>query len=75
MALSVAGAEQKTRPSPTEEIKNRREHERAEHRAEKQRTKKEGMERKRLAADFSLQAQDLAWMLVNDPKYNVIPLA
>ncbi len=73
--MSVAAAEQKTRPSPTENIKNRRERERAERRAEKQRTKKEGMERKRLAADFSLQAQDLAWMLVNDPKYNVMPLA
>ncbi len=75
MALSVAGAEQKTRPSPTEEIKNRREHERAEHRAEKQRTKKEGMERRALAANFITQAREIALMLVDDPKFDETPLA
>ncbi len=73
--MSVAAAEQKTRPSPTEKIKNRRERARAERRAEKLRTKKEGMERRILAASFSLQARALTLMLVDDPKNDETPLA
>ena len=58
-----------------EENKNRRECQHAERHAEKQLKKKEQTERNSLAANFSLQAQDLAIMLVNDPKVIVRPLA
>ncbi len=46
-------------------------------RAEKQHKKKEQRERESLAANFSLQAQDLACMLVDksDPKFYETPLA
>ncbi len=75
--MSVAAAEQKTRPSPTEKIKNRRERARAERRAEKLRKRKEQIERNSLVTDFSLQAQALARMLVDNPnpKLNETPLA
>ncbi len=65
----------KRRECPTEEIKNRREIQRAERRAEKLRKKKEETERRTLAANFSGQAQDLAIMLADVPKSTVRPLA
>ena len=74
-AMSVAAAARKARPLPTEKIKNRREHQRANARAEKQHKKKEQSERESLAVNFSLQARDLTIMLVGDPKVTVRPLA
>ena len=65
---------QKRRESQPEEIKNRRERQRAKVRAKKLRKKKEQTERNSLAANFSLQAQNLAIMLVDDPKVTVRPL-
>ena len=67
----------KRRESQPEEIKNRRERQRAIARAEKQRKKKEQRERESLAGNFSLQAQALARMLVDNPnpKFNETPLA
>ncbi len=66
---------QKRRESPPGGIKNRRECQRAERRAEKLRKKKEQSERESLAANFSLRAHDLAIMLIDDPKFNVRSLA
>ena len=65
----------KRRESQPEEIKNQREHQRAERRAEILREKKEETERKTLAANFSHQAHDLAIMLADVPKSTVRPLA
>ena len=67
----------KRRENAPEEIKHLREHQRAKVRAEKQHKKKEQRERESLAANFSLQAQHLARMLVDkpDPKFNQILLA
>jgi len=65
----------KRRESQPEEIKYRREHQRAIARAEKQRKRQEQTERNSLAANFSLQARDLAFMLVDHPKSNARPLA
>ena len=73
--MSVAAAARKARPLPTEKIKNRRERQRAIARAEKQHKKKEQRERESLAVNFSLQAHDLAIMLVDDPKSTARPLA
>ncbi len=65
----------KKREIQPEEIKNLRERQRAERRAEKQRVKKQETEKRTLAANFSLQAQNLAIMLADDPKVTVRPLA
>ncbi len=65
----------KRREDQPEEIKNLRERERADARTEKQRVKKEETEKRTLAANFITQAQTLVWMLVDDPKFNVRPLA
>ena len=66
---------QKRRESQPEEIKNRRERQPTIARTKKQHKKKEQRERESLATNFSLQAQDLARMLVDDPKVTVRALA
>ena len=68
---------EKRRESQPEKIKNRRERQRQRDkaRAEKQRKKDEQIERVKLACNFSLQAQDLAIMLADDPKLTTKPLA
>ncbi len=73
--LREARDARKRRESPPEESKNRRESQRGIARAEKQRKKKEQRERESLVFNFSLQARDLAIMLVDDPKVTVRPLA
>ena len=73
-AREARDARKKSKSQP-EEIKNRRDRQRTNARAEKQHEKKEQSERGSLATTFSLQAQDLARMLVDDPKITVRPLA
>ena len=73
--LREARDARKRRESQPEKIKNRRERQRAIARAEKQHKKKEQSERESLVINFSLQAKDLAIMLVDNPKSTARPLA